>query len=107
MLHGTILLSEKSIPCNWQSIYCNNVALGISSLFKVVQHVAATNVALNIVCRRHVTSIDFLGNNISALKIVVKNTPDKNITLKYTISVYVLFILFKLILQRLPYSVLN
>ena len=38
-------------------------------VFKVVQHAVATNVALKIVCRRHVTRIDFLCNNI-ALKIV-------------------------------------
>ena len=41
----------------------NNVV----SLFKVVQHVAATNVALKIVRRRHVTCVDFLRNN-AALK---------------------------------------
>ena len=64
-------LREKSIRVTWQSIYC---VVRIRSLFKVVQHVAATNVALKIVCRRHVTRIDFLCNNV-VLKIVVKNRP--------------------------------
>ena len=63
-------LREKSIRVTWQSIYCNNV-VRIWSLFKVVQHVAATNVVLKIVCRRHVTRIDCFYNAI-ALKIVVK-----------------------------------
>ena len=39
---------------------------------KVVRHVVATNVALKIVCRRHVTRIDFLSNSI-ALNVVVRN----------------------------------
>ena len=60
----------------WQSILCNNV-VRIWSMFKVVQHVVATKVALKIVCRRHVTRIDFLCNKVS-LKIVVKNCPVKH-----------------------------
>ena len=34
------------------------------------ENVAATNVALKVVCRRYVTRIDFLCNNIAALKMV-------------------------------------
>ena len=64
------------------TIYCNNVA-SISSLSKVVRRVVATNVALKIVCRRHVTRIDFLCNNV-ALKIVVKNRPVYGITLTFS-----------------------
>ena len=38
------------------------------------QHIAATNVALKIVCGRHVTRIDFLCNNVAlSLKIVPCN----------------------------------
>ena len=76
MLHGTIfnatLLREKSIPCNMTINLLQQRCIGIWSLFKVVQHDVATNAALKIVCRRHVTRIDFLCNNV-ALKIVVKN----------------------------------
>ena len=43
------------------------------------RNVAATNVALKIVCRRHVTRIDILRNNVT-LKIVVKIVL-RNITL--------------------------
>ena len=67
MLHGTVfnatLLREKSIP------RCKNL--------KSVQSCSTrygNNVALKIVCRRHVTRIDCLCNNV-ALKIVVKNRP--------------------------------
>ena len=52
----------------------NNLLQQRCKKFKVVQHVAATNVGLKIVVRRHVTRIDFLCNNV-ALKIVVKNRP--------------------------------
>ena len=50
---------------------------------KVVRHVVATNVALKIVYRRHVTRIDF-SCNIVALKIVGKNCSVKNWFVKNT-----------------------
>ena len=52
------MFREKSIRVTWQSIYGNNV-VRIWSLFKAVQHDAATNVALKIVCRRHVKCYRF------------------------------------------------
>ena len=54
----------------WQSICCDN-DVGTWKLFKVVQHIAATNVALKIICRRHIARIDFLCDSV-ALKIVCR-----------------------------------
>ena len=73
ILHGPIFNAKNRYRVTWQLTCCKNV-VDIWSLFKVVEHVVATNAALNIDCRRHVTRIDFLCNNI-ALKIVVRNRP--------------------------------
>ena len=69
MLLGTIF-KEKSMRV---SICCNNVVRN-GNLLKVVQPVAATNIALKMVSRHCVTRIDFLGNNI-ALNVIFKNRP--------------------------------
>ena len=71
MLHGTIFLVARKIDT------CNMIInlLQQCKNLKPVQSCGircGNNVALKIVCKRHVTRIDFLCNNI-ALKIVVKN----------------------------------
>ena len=63
-------MREKSIRLTWESIYCNNVRCkNLKPVKNVVQHVAATNVALKI----------FWCNNI-VLKLLLKIVPC-NITL--------------------------
>ena len=55
--YGDVSYTERFLTQQFartiDTINCNNIA----SLFKVVQHVVATNVALKIVCRRHVIYI--------------------------------------------------
>ena len=59
MLHGTMFLTQR---CSVKNRYAQRDNQFVAF---VVQHVAATNVALKIVCRRHVKRIAFLCNNIA------------------------------------------
>ena len=72
MLHGTIFFVARKIDtCNMTV----NLLQQCCKNLKPVQSCATrcgSNVALKIVCKRHVTRIDILCNNI-ALKIVAKN----------------------------------
>ena len=76
--HGTIFNATtvarklETYSISWQSIYCNNV-VRIWNLFSCTTR-CGNKRCVKIVCRRHVTRIDFLCDNV-ALKIVAKNCP--------------------------------